>query len=482
MKNLSHIQYVLPISDYSALAEVYCVHEDLEKVEWKREKFFINKEGKVFAHFEHPSETIRVELLSNEREDLFAVAYGNANGYNIVKILDDGTHKILANYDEIEFGEEDGTFAVQKDGLWGFIDIEGNEIIKPQYDKYQAFYNGVAIVRKDGKRGYINKLGHEITPLKYWHCHPFHDDIAVAENFDYTNEVIDKWGNVLLKSEPYREIFNLGNGSVLDERENQEYEIVKIEVEKLSTGFKAIDNALYGGFPNNLIMLAARPAMGKTSLALNIAQDVFFKEIKATAIFSLEMSKYQLIRRMVSSESELDIQRLKKSDMKRCDWEKLSEIMTKLAKAPLYIDNNAECTIEYIINKCRSLATKEKCLGLIIIDYLELIEGNTAEILSGLKKLAKEINVPILCLSQLSRELEYREDKRPILSDLRGQIIVKNADIIMFLYRDDYYTPSEDTAYSNAEIIIAKNGNSFATSTAKLNFKKNIGKFKDIEN
>ena len=229
MKNLSHIQYVLPISDYSALAEVYCVHEDLEKVEWKREKFFINKEGKVVAHFEHPSETIRVELLSNEREDLFAVAYGDANGYNIVKILDDGTHKILANYDEIEFGEEEGTFAVQKDGLWGFIDIEGNEIIKPQYEKYRAFYNGVAIVRKDGKRGYINKLGHEITPLKYWLCNSFDGDIAVAKNFDHTTEVIDKNGNVLLKGEPNKDIYNIGNGSILVERENQEFELVKIK-------------------------------------------------------------------------------------------------------------------------------------------------------------------------------------------------------------------------------------------------------------
>ena len=229
MKNLSHIQYVLPISDYSALAEVYCVHEDLEKVEWKREKFFINKEGKVVAHFEYPSETIRVELLSNEREDLFAVAYGDANGYNIVKILDDGAHKILANYDEIEFGEEEGTFAVQKDGLWGFIDIEGNEIIKPQYDKYQAFYNGVAIVRKDGKSGYINKQGEEITPLKYWHCGSFDGDIAVAKNFDHTTEVIDKSGIVLLKGEPNKDIYNIGNGSIFVERENQEFELVKIK-------------------------------------------------------------------------------------------------------------------------------------------------------------------------------------------------------------------------------------------------------------
>ena len=161
---------------------------------------------------------------------------------------------------------------------------------------------------------------------------------------------------------------------------------------------------------------------------------------------------------------------------------KTDTIMMRFAEAPLYIDDTSGCTIEDIISKCRSLATKENRLSLIIIDYLQLIEGNTAEILSGLKKLAKEINVPILCLSQLSRELEHREDKRPILSDLRGQIIVKNADIIMFLYRDDYYTPSEDTAYSVAEIIIAKNRDNYDISTVKLNFKGNITKFEDIEN
>ena len=229
MTTLSHIQYVFPISEDSPLAQVYCVHEDLNKKEWKREKFFINKEGKVVAHFEHPNETIQVELLSNKREDLFALRYGDEKGWKVVKVLYNGKHEVLANYDDIEFGEEDGTFAVQKAGLWGFIDIEGNEIIKPQYEKYRAFYNGVAIVRKDGKCGYINKKGDEITPLKYWHCHPFYDDIAVAENFDHTSEVIDKSGIVLFKGKPYQEIYNLGNGSVLVERENQEFELVKIK-------------------------------------------------------------------------------------------------------------------------------------------------------------------------------------------------------------------------------------------------------------
>ena len=256
-----------------------------------------------------------------------------------------------------------------------------------------------------------------------------------------------------------------------------------VKEEKLSTGFTSLDKALNGGFSNtDFVILGARPAMGKTSLALNIAQHIVLKEHKAVAIFSLEMSKNQLMKRMLCTEAEVDNTRLRTGNMRPCDWEKLVETMMRFAEAPLYIDDTSGCTIEDIISKCRSLATKENRLSLIIIDYLQLIEGNTAEILSGLKKLAKEINVPILCLSQLSRELEHREDKRPILSDLRGQIIVKNADIIMFLYRDDYYTPSEDTAYSVAEIIIAKNRDNYDISTVKLNFKGNITKFEDIEN
>ena len=226
--NIKNIQIVHPISECNSLAQVECVHEDLKTGYRKYEIFFIDRNNQIVAVFEN-AESFSVEQLVNNKH-LFDVMidFDDHEKHQIIRI-ENGKQILLNTYDDVEHGEEDGTFAVQKDGLWGFIDIEGNEIIKPQYEKYRAFCNGVAIVRKDGKRGYINKQGEEITPLKYWHCHPFYNDIAVAENFDHTNEVIDKSGKVLLKSEPYKTIFNLGNGSVLVERENCEYEVVKIK-------------------------------------------------------------------------------------------------------------------------------------------------------------------------------------------------------------------------------------------------------------
>ena len=268
-------------------------------------------------------------------------------------------------------------------------------------------------------------------------------------------------------------------------------EITEIKGEKLSTGFKALDDVLNGGFSNDLIILAARPAMGKTSLALNIAQNILFRQRKPIAIFSLELSKEQLITRMLCSDAEIDIQRLRSGNLHLHDWGKLAVTMKKFSEIPIYIDDKRGYTINYLRTQCSQLANIENDLGLIIIDYIQLMEGAENEdrgqqvtnILKELKALSHELNIPIISLSQLSRTLESRTDKRPILSDFReSRSFVQEADIIMFLYRDDYYTPSEDNAYSEAEIIIAKNGNNFATSTAKLIFKKNITKFEDKEN
>ena len=266
-----------------------------------------------------------------------------------------------------------------------------------------------------------------------------------------------------------------------------------IKEEKLSTGFKSLDEALKGGFSNtDFIIIGARPAMGKTSLALNIAQHIVLKEHKAIALFSLETSKKQLMQRMFCTDAELDNERLRTGNMQACDWEKLAETMTRFAEAPLHIDDTSGCTIEDIISKCRSLATKENRLSLIIIDYLQLIEGgedpyqrikDVEKFLMMLKSLTYELNTPILCLSQLSRRPEKREDKRPNLTDWAEQIALdKYADIVLFIYRDDYYTPIKDNTVSEAEIIIAKNRDNYDISTVKLNFKGNITKFEDIEN
>lgn len=227
--NLKNIQIVFPISEANSLAQVECVHEDLKTGYRKYETFFIDKKNHVVALFEN-TEVFRVEQLVDNNEFLFdlTIDFDAHEKHQIIRI-ENGKQKLLNTYDDVEHGEEDGTFAVQKDGLWGFIDTNGDEIIAPQYEKYKFFSNGIAIVRKNRKWGYINKLGQNITPLKYWHCHYFYEGIAVAENFDHTSEVIDKSGKVLLKGKPYREIFNLGNGSVLVERKKQGYEIVKIK-------------------------------------------------------------------------------------------------------------------------------------------------------------------------------------------------------------------------------------------------------------
>ena len=226
--NHKRVRTVQSISEYNSLAQISYAYENLETGFSRYEEVFVDKENQIVAQFEN-TESFSVEQLVNNKH-LFDVMidFDDHEKHQIIRI-ENGKQILLNTYDDVEHGEEDGTFAVQKNGLWGFIDTNGKEIITPQYEDYDSFNEGIAIVRKNRKRGYINKLGQEITPLKYWHCHYFYGGIAVAENFDHTNEVIDKSGNVLLKSEPYKTIFNLGNGSVLVERENCEYEVVKIK-------------------------------------------------------------------------------------------------------------------------------------------------------------------------------------------------------------------------------------------------------------
>ena len=261
------------------------------------------------------------------------------------------------------------------------------------------------------------------------------------------------------------------------------------------TAFYDLDTMTNGLQKSDLIILAARPAMGKTSFALNIAQNVALRANIPVAIFSLEMSKEQLVQRLLCSEAEVDTQRLKTGNMQAKDWEKLAVAMDAFSQAPIYIDDTAGCTITDLRAKCRRLAMAEKNLGLIVIDYLQLIEGSGREdrmqqissISRGLKILAKELNVPIISLSQLSRAVESRTDKRPMLSDLRESgSIEQDADIVMFIYRDEYYKNAESEEEEaekaankgEAEIIIAKHRNG-PVGTVKLLFQGNITKFKN---
>lgn len=241
----------------------------------------------------------------------------------------------------------------------------------------------------------------------------------------------------------------------------------KGQVTGVATGFPDLDHKTAGLQPSDLILIAARPSMGKTAFAINIAQHAAIKENKSVAIFSLEMSKEQLARRMLCTQGLVDAQKVRIGDLTEEEWLNLIDASTIVGQAPMFIDDTPGLSVNEIRAKCRKLKL-EKGLDLIVIDYLQLMSSNTkkesrqqeiSEISRGLKALAREMNAPVIALSQLSRACETRADHRPILSDLRESgAIEQDADIVMFLYRDEYY--NEDTEFKNqAELIIAKQRN-----------------------
>lgn len=237
----------------------------------------------------------------------------------------------------------------------------------------------------------------------------------------------------------------------------------------IPTGFIDLDYKLSGLQPSDLVLIAARPSMGKTAFVLNIAQYIAFKKEKSVAIFSLEMSKEQLVNRLFSLESQVDAQAIRTGNMKDSDWEKLIEGAGIIGKSRLIIDDTPGISISELRSKCRKYKL-EQGIDVIIIDYLQLMTGSVgksqesrqqeiSEISRSLKGLARELNVPVVALSQLSRAVEGRPDKRPMLSDLRESgAIEQDADVVMFIYRDEYY--NKDSEFKRqAEIIIAKQRN-----------------------
>ncbi len=255
-------------------------------------------------------------------------------------------------------------------------------------------------------------------------------------------------------------------------------------------GFTDLDKLTSGLQASDLILVAARPSMGKTAFTLNIGAHVALKEHKNVAFFSLEMSKQQLVQRMLCSEGGIDSQKLRKGELDKTDWSKLVNVANKVAEAPLYIDDTAGITVIELRSKARRLKA-EKGLDLIIIDYLQLMQGRTgkgatdnrqqeiSEISRSLKAVARELNVPVIALSQLSRSVESRQIKRPMLSDLRESgSLEQDADIVMFLYREDYYDP--ETVNKNiTEVIVAKHRNG-PVDTVKMFFKKEFTRFNDL--
>ena len=266
----------------------------------------------------------------------------------------------------------------------------------------------------------------------------------------------------------------------------------------LPTGFRDLDKITTGLHEDEMIILAARPAVGKTAFALNIAQNVGTKTDKSVAIFSLEMGAEQLVNRMLCSEGSIDANHLRTGQLNEEEWQNLIIAMGSLSKAKIYMDDTPGIRMAEIRAKCRRLAREQGDLGLIIIDYLQLIEGSGQEnrqqevsaVSRQLKKLAKELHVPVIALSQLSRGVEQRQDKRPVLSDIRESgSIEQDADIVAFLYRDDYYRDAEgdeddddqggnddgDDNVGEVEVIIEKN-RSGPRGTVKLLFVKSYNK------
>jgi replicative DNA helicase len=260
-------------------------------------------------------------------------------------------------------------------------------------------------------------------------------------------------------------------------------------VSGIPSGFIDLDKMTNGFQPNDLIIVAARPSVGKTAFALNIAQNVAVRSTETVAIFSLEMSAPQLVQRIICAESNVDATRMRTGELKGDDWEKLSMAIGALSEAQIYIDDTPGITVSDIRAKCRRLK-KERGLGMILIDYLQLIQGRgkagenrqqeVSEISRTLKQIARELEVPVIALSQLSRGVEQRQDKRPMMSDLRESgSIEQDADIVAFLYRDDYYD-KESEKKNIIEIIIAKQRNG-PVGTVELVFLKNYNKFVNLD-
>lgn len=265
------------------------------------------------------------------------------------------------------------------------------------------------------------------------------------------------------------------------------------EITGLATGFIELDKLTAGLQPNQFIIIAARPAMGKTAFALNLATYAAMNNEKSVVVFNLEMSVEQLANRILQSLGQINGSKMRTGRLEHNDWKRLNEAISRLSDTNLFLDDTPGITIGEIRSKCRRLANTDKGLGLVVIDYLQLITGpaktagnrqqEVSEISRSLKTMALELGVPVIALAQLSRAVEAREDKRPIMSDLRESgSIEQDADIVSFLYRDDYYNKESrrDDNASITELIIGKN-RSGPTTTIELLFRKDTSTFVNFQ-
>lgn len=256
----------------------------------------------------------------------------------------------------------------------------------------------------------------------------------------------------------------------------------------LATGFRDLDQLMSGLQPTDLVIVAARPSMGKTSLCLTLAQNAAINEDATVAVFSLEMSKEQLVMRMLSSEARVDAHRFRNGFLSREEWARLAEGIGTLSEAKIFVDDTPGITVLEMRAKARRLMAEQKKLDLVVVDYLQLMSGSArrsesrqqevSQISRELKSLAKELKVPLVALSQLSRAPEMRNPPRPLMSDLRDSgSIEQDADVVAFIYREEYYYPSDENA-GMAEILLAKQRNG-PTGTIRLAFLKEFTRFEN---
>jgi replicative DNA helicase len=261
-----------------------------------------------------------------------------------------------------------------------------------------------------------------------------------------------------------------------------------VDVTGTGSGYRDLDRLTSGFQPGNLIIVAARPSMGKSALALCMAANIAVRDSVPVGLFTLEMSKAEVTQRLMCSEAKVESQRLRNGKLAPDDWPRLTKACDKLAKAPIYVDDTGSINMMEVRSKSRRLKSRHPDLGLIIVDYLQLMSSATSaenrvqevsQISRALKILARDLEVPIIALSQLSRAVEQRTDKRPILSDLRESgSIEQDADVVAFIYRDEYYNEDSDQQ-GLAEVIVAKHRNG-PTDHIKLSFLKRYAKFADL--
>ena len=366
--------------------------------------------------------------------------------------------------------------------LGNFEKVGGYEYIATLPDKVPTTANVekyIDIVEEKWNLRTLIKTANEIIELGYNPTEDVEDIMASAEK-----KIFDMIQNKNQKSyTPIKDVL-VESFAKLEELYNQ-----KSKITGVPTGFTDLDNKTAGLHGSDLILIAARPAMGKTAFALNIAAHAAIREKVPVAVFNLEMSKEQLGNRILCMEAMVDSNKIMTGKLDEEDWNKLAGVIGPISDAGIYIDDTPGISIMEIRTKCRKLKM-EKNIGLIVIDYIQLVQGSSnkrngnreqeiAEISRSLKILAKELNVPVIALSQLSRAVEQRPDHRPMLSDLRESgSIEQDADIVMFLYRDDYYNP-ETEEKDISEVIIAKH-RAGSTGTVKLLWMGNYTKFVNL--